>query len=169
MLRLVGIVALIVLAACGQNNVDSTASPSPVIAEGNWTQQLVFAGEVKGAMTAIVPDNGTQSSECTGARTHNGETWSDTFYGTVDSSGTVWGVVILINNFRGPGTYLNQDVTVEMHSVDTSQVWSSADGGKVNFVLARNQQTGTIDASLTNSSTGKAAAEHITGSWNCRG
>jgi len=169
MLRVVGIVALIVLAACNQTSVNTVASPSPVIAAGNWTEGLAFSGDVKGQMTGIVPDSQIQHSECTGARTHNGETWSDTFYGTVDAGGAVWGVVFLVDNFRGQGTYLNQSVTVEMHSPDTSQVWSSGPSDKVTFLVARNQQSGTIDASLTNATTGKAGAEHITGSWSCRG
>jgi hypothetical protein len=168
--RVVGIVALFVLlTACDTTNVKTVASPSPIIAQGNWDQALAFKGDVNGSMTGIVPDNPPQNSECTGSRTHNGETWSDTFYGTLDSSGAVWGVVFLVDNFRGPGTYLNQDVTVEMHTPDTTRVWSSADGGKVTFLVARNQQSGTVDASLTNAQTGKAGAEHITGSWNCRG
>lgn len=168
--RFVGIVALVVvLAACGQTTAQTVVSPSPVIAVGNWSEGLTFKGDVTGAMNGIVPDNPPQRSECTGARTHNGDTWADTFYGTVDASGAVWGVVFLIDNFRGPGTYLNQDATIEMHSPDTARVWSSADGGKVTFRLDRNQQSGTIDATLTNASTGKIGSEHITGSWNCRG
>ena len=169
MLRLVGIVALLVLAACGQSSVKTVASPSPVIAQGNWNQALSFSGDLKGAMTGIVSDTTTQQSECTGSRTHNGETWSDAFYGSVDSSGQVWGVVFLLKNFRGPGTYLNQAVTVEVHSPDALNVWSSDAGDKVTFLVARNQQSGTINATLTNATTGKIAAEHITGSWNCRG
>ena len=169
MLRLVGIVALFVLAACGQSSPQVVASPSPVIAQGNWNESLAFSGELQGAMAGIVPDNGTQLSECTGARTHNGETWSDTFYGTIDASGAVWGIVFLVNNFRGPGSYLNQAATIEMHSVDLTKVWSSQSGDKINFVVDRNQQSGTVDAMLTNATTGKAGAEHITGRWNCRG
>jgi hypothetical protein len=169
MLRVVGIVALFVLAACGQTSVKTVASPSPVIAQGNWSEALAFAGDVSGQMTGIVPDTDTQRSECTGSRTHNGETWSDSFYGTVDASGQVWGVVLLVDNFRGPGTYLGKSVTVEMHSQDTSRVWSSSDGDKITFVVARNQQSGTLDATLTNATTGKTAAEHISGRWNCRG
>jgi hypothetical protein len=169
MLRVVGIVALFVLAACDSTSVKTVASPSPVIAAGNWSESLTFAGDVPGQMTGIVPDTDVQRSECTGSRTHNGETWSDTFYGTVDASGQAWGVVFLVDNFRGPGTYLNKSVTVEMHSPDTTRVWSSLDADRVTFVVARNQQSGTVDATLTNATTGKVAAEHITGRWNCRG
>ena len=35
--------------------------------------------------------------------------------------------------------------------------------------MDRNQQAGTIDAFLTNAGSGAHGAEHITGSWNCRG
>ena len=170
MLRVAGIVALIVLAtACEGTSVKPPASPSPVIAEGNWSQNLAFAGEVTGQMSGIVPDTGGVKSECTGSKTHTGDPWADTIYGSVDSSGDIWGVVFLINNFSGPGTYVNNSVVVEMHSVDTSKVWKSRDGDKVTFTIDRNQQTGTIDATLTNATSGKVGAQHITGRWNCRG
>jgi hypothetical protein len=39
----------------------------------------------------------------------------------------------------------------------------------VTFTIERSQQTGTIDALLTNATTGKRGAEHVTGTWNCRG
>jgi hypothetical protein len=170
MLRVAGIVALIVLAtACESTNVKPAASPSPVIAQGNWSQNLTFAGEVAGQMSGIVPDTGGVKSECTGSKTHVGDLWSDGFYGSLDSSGDVWGVVFLIDNFSGPGTYMNSSVSVEMHSLDVSKVWKSRDGDKVTFTIDRNQQAGTVDATLTNATTGKVAAQHITGRWNCRG
>jgi hypothetical protein len=170
MLRVVGIVALIVLAiACGPTAVKTVASPSPVIPEGTWTQSLTFTGEVPGQMSGIIPGTGDLRSECTGSKTHVGEKWSDVVYGTLDSSGQAWGVVFLIANFSGPGTYVNRTVDVEMHSADASKVWRSLDPDKVTFTIERNQQTGTIDAALTNAATGKAGVEHITGRWNCRG
>src|SRR5712692_6842780 len=120
MLRAAGIVALIVplmvLAACDQSSVKAVASPSPVIPDGNWTENLTFAGAVSGQMTGIVPDITGQVSECTGLRTHNGERWADSFYGAVGSNATEWGVVFVIENFRGPGTYQNSAVEVQVHS-----------------------------------------------------
>ena len=170
MLRVAGIIALIVLAtACEQTSVKPAASPSPVIAQGNWSQNLAFAGEVIGQMSGIVPDTGGVKSECTGSKTHIGDTWADTIYGSVDSSGDIWGLIFFIENFSGPGTYVNSSVAVEMHSVDVSKVWKSRDGDKVTFTIDRNQQTGTVDATLTNATSGKVAAQHITGRWNCRG
>ena len=170
MLRAAGIVALIVLTACtacGQSSSQATPTPTPAVASGNWTQNLTFTGEVNGQMKAIVPDSGSQQSQCTGSRTHSGETWADYFFGTVDASGNVWGVVFVIKNFRGPGTYANTSVTVQVHSADNSQVWQSSTSDKVVFVVDRNQQSGTINATMTNAATGKSGVR-LTGRWNCR-
>jgi hypothetical protein len=168
MLRVVGIVALFVLAACGQAPVTTVASPSPVIAQGNWTQNLTFAGDVPGQMTGIVPDTTTQHSACTGSRTRNGETWSDSIFGTVDTSGEEWQVIFLIGNFRGPGTYQNSDVNVQLQTLDNTKAWLNLDGDKVTFTMNRNQQSGTVDAVLTNAASGQNT-EHLTGTWNCKG
>jgi hypothetical protein len=170
MLRVAGIVALLVLAtACGQTPVTTVPSPSPVILQGNWTQGLTLTGDVPGQMTGIVPDTTGQLSACTGSKTRVGEAWADTFYGTVDSAGQVWGIVFRVDSFSGPGTYLDKAITVEMHSVDLSKVWQSRDGDKVTFTIDRTQQSGAVDASLTSATSGKVNAEHITGRWNCRG
>lgn len=167
MLRAAGIVALIVLAACNQTSTKTSPSPTPIVAQGTWTQNLTFTGEVAGHMSGIVPDIGTQQSQCTGGRTHNGETWADFFYGTVDAGGQVWGVVFQINNFRGPGTYENSSITVEVHNPDASKVWQSRGSDKVTFILDRDQQSGTVDATLTNATSGQDGLQ-VKGSWNCR-
>jgi hypothetical protein len=170
MLRVAGIVALIVLlTACGSTPVTTVASPSPVIAQGNWTEGLTFTGDVPGQMTGIVADNGDQLSACTGEKSRTGDIWADTFYGTLDSSGSIWGVVFTIHNFSGPGTYSNSAISVEMHSLNATQVWLTQDADKITFTIDRTQQSGTIDSTLTNATSGKTAAEHVTGRWNCRG
>jgi hypothetical protein len=167
MLRAAGIVALIVLAACGQTSGKPAATPSPIVAQGNWNQSLTFSGEITGHMATIVPDVGDRQSACTGGRTHNGETWADLFYGTVDSSGQVWGVVFKIDNFRGPGTYQGSSVAVEVHSTDATKVWLNLGTDKATFTLDRSQQSGTVDATLANATTGNDGLQ-ITGAWNCR-
>jgi hypothetical protein len=177
MLRVVGIVALFVLASCAQTNAKVEPSPSPVIQEGNWNQNLTLAGDLPGHITSVVPDQGTQQTFCSGAKARNGDTWSDSFYATVDTSGSDWQLSIVIENFRGPGTYGDKDVKVALQSPDNSQTWLNQDADpaqslgadKVIFTITRTQQSGTIDASLTNAASGKRGAERITGSWNCRG
>ena len=164
-----GIVALFVLAACSQTGVRTVASPSPVIPQGTWTQSLAFSGEVAGQMSSILPDTADQKSECTGSRTRNGEPWSDSFYGTLDTNDKAWGLVFLIQNFRGPGTYTNGDVQIQLHNSDNSQVWQNLGADKVTFAVERSQQSGTVDAQLTSAITGKNGSERVAGRWNCRG
>lgn len=177
MLRVVGIVALFVLAACEPTSVKVGPSPSPVIRQGNWTQNLTLTGDLPGQITGVVADQGTQQTFCSGAKARNGETWSDSFYANVDTSGSEWQVNIIIENFRGPGTYTNKDVKISLQAPDNSKAWLNQDADavlklnadKVTFTIDRSQQAGTMDAFLTNASTGVRGAEHITGTWNCRG
>ena len=169
MLRLAGIVALFVLAACGQTSVNAGPSPSPVIAAGNWNENLKLTGDLRGQITNIVPDQGTQQTFCSGTKVRSGETWSDSFYALIDSSGSEWQLNILVDNFRGPGSYNNRDVKISLQSPDNSRAWLNQGGDKVAFTIDRSFQSGTIDAFLTNADSGKGAAEHITGTWNCRG
>jgi hypothetical protein len=168
MLRAAGIVALIVFTACGQNNTPAVASPSPVIPQGNWSQNMKFTGEITGQMTSIVADSGDQINNCTGSKTRNGEQWADTFYGTIDASGQVWAVVFTIKNFRGPGTYHSADMSVAVESADKKRVWINLPRDKVTFTLGTSQQSGTVDAALTNANSGRVGL-HLTGQWNCRG
>ena len=177
MLRLAGIVALLVFTACGQTSVNVGSSPSPVIPQGTWAQNLTLAGDLAGRITGVVPDQGTQQTFCSGAKARNGDTWSDSFYANIDSSGDEWQLNIIIENFRGPGTYSDKDVKISLQSADNSQAWLNQDvdlvtnaaADKVTFTMDRSQQSGTVDAMLTNAATGAHGAEHVTGSWNCRG
>jgi hypothetical protein len=168
MLRAAGIVALFVFIACGPNNGVAVASPSPVIAQGNWSQNLKFAGEIAGQMTSIVADSGDQINNCTGSKTRNGEQWADTFYGTIDATGQVWAVAFTIRNFRGPGLYHSADMSIAVESLDKKRVWINQPRDTVTFTLGAGQQSGTVDLALTNASSGKVGL-HITGQWNCRG
>lgn len=177
MLRLAGIVALFVLAACGQTTANVAPTPSPVLASGNWNEDLTLTGELPGHITSIVPDQAAQQTFCSGAKARSGETWSDSFYAIVDATGNQWQLSIVVDNFRGPGTYTNKDVKIALQSLDNTKTWLNQDADatqnlpadNVTFTMGRDQQTGTIDASLTNATSGKRGAERITGTWNCRG
>jgi hypothetical protein len=168
MLRAAGIVALIVFTACTQNNPPPVASPSPVIPQGNWTQNLTFTGAVTGHMTGIVPDSGDQVSACTGSKTRTGEQWADTFYGSTDANSTVWEIAFVVKNFRGPGTYHSTDSSIVVRSLDKTKVWLNLSRDKVIFTLDATQQSGTINAPLTDANSGKQVLK-VTGTWNCRG
>jgi hypothetical protein len=171
MLRAAGIVALVVLTACGQNTPNAVSSPSPVVAAGTWTQNLTFSGDISGVMTAIVADSGSQKNECSGAKARSGQVWGDTFYGTIDASGDIWEVNFSIPSFRGSGAYAQNDakVVVQNPAGDMTKTWSSEGGdNKVTFSMNPDQQSGSVTADLTNAQTGKPAL-HVTGEWHCRG
>src|SRR3989442_15041999 len=108
MLRVVGIVALLVLAACDQSSVKVGPSPSPVIAQGNWNQSLTLTGDLPGQITGIIADQGSQQTFCSGAKVRNGETWSESFYASVDTSGIICQLTIFIENLRVSGKYYNK-------------------------------------------------------------
>jgi hypothetical protein len=169
MLRAAGIVALFVFTACGQTTPVAVASPSPVIAQGSWAQSLTFTGAITGQMTGIVADSGSQVNACTGSKTRTGEQWADTFYGTTAASGQVWEIVFTVNNFRGPGAYHTTDVSLVVRTPDKARVWLSQGRDRVTFTVEPSQQSGTVDASLTDAASGRAGSLRIAGRWNCRG
>src|SRR5207302_8539887 len=159
MLRVVGIVALFVLAACNQTTAKVGPSPSPVIAQGNWNQNLVLTGDLPGQITSIVPDQGTQQTFCSGAKARNGDTWSDSFYASLNSSGAEWQLNVVIENFRGPGTYLDKDVKISLQSPDSSHACLNQDADtrshldeyKLTVTMIRVRHNATTDACLTTS------------------
>ena len=169
MLRGAGVVALFVLAACGQSSTTAAVTPSVPATTGSWSQDLTFSGDVHGHMTTIVADVGTRTSVCTGARPRTGQLWADRFFGSIDASGQVWGVIFNVGNFAGPGTYKGAAVSVQVFNPDdNSKLWENLNSDAVTFVLDRNEESGTVDAMLTNADTGKSGAVHVVGRWNCQ-
>ena len=58
----------VLLAACGGSSAAPVVSPSTPVLAASWNQDLTLTGDVKGHMTAIVPNTGDQQSACTGAK-----------------------------------------------------------------------------------------------------
>jgi len=170
MLRRAGIVALFVLAACGQSSGPKAAvSPSVPVQPANWTQDISFSGDLTGHMAAIVADVGNRTSVCTGARPRTGQLWADRFFGAINNDGSVYGVIFNVGNYAGPGTYKDGAVTVQVFDpADPTRVWENLGADSVTFVLDRSQESGMVDAKLTNADSGKGGALHITGSWHCK-
>ena len=143
-------------------------SPSTPAVAATWSQDLTLAGEVAGHMSGIVANNGDQQSACTGAKPRPGQTWADEFFGLIGSSGDVWGIDFVVLNYGGPGVYRDQSVAVEVHDATNLKVWENQIGDAVTFVLDHTQQSGSIDALLTNADSGKQGGLHLTGHWNCK-
>jgi hypothetical protein len=119
-------------------------------------------------MTSIVPNTASLQSACTGAKPRPGQTWADEFYGSIDTSGQVWGIDFVIQNYGGPGVYKDQAIQIQVHDADSTNVWLSMSGDTVMFTLDRTQQSGMVDATLTNADSGKAGSLHLSGQWNCK-
>ena len=172
-----GMAVALATAACGSAPspaAQTSSSPSPTAlptapptAAGghNWQENLAFTGDLTGSLTTVVPDQPNQTSECTGTASRSAGSWSSAIYGTV--GGTVYGVVLTAAAYRGPGTYKDKDVSVQVTSADHTHVWQSVNTDPVTFVVAADETSGTLDASLDNLTTGKTSL-HVSGSWTCR-
>jgi hypothetical protein len=86
-------------------------------------------------------------------------------YGPV--GGTVYGLVTTVAAYRGPGLYRGPDVKVQMLRQDGSAVWRSEPGDQVTFVVSVDEESGTLDATLTELSTDTTKV-HVTGHWSCQ-
>jgi hypothetical protein len=172
---LLGIVGAWALTGCTALNEANAPQPTPtpsLTAATSaqtlppWTENLVFTGELAGQMTTIVASGPGQQSECTGTGSAAAGKWVSTLFGGVGPG--VYGIVVSASPYRGPGTYGQPVVTVQVHSLDNQKVWRSQPADPVTFVVAADENSGTLDAVLTNQvdTTGKL---HVTGTWSCGG
>ena len=174
--RFVAGMALLLLTACGGGTGTPAPSPSSAVTPApnpvpsaavshNWEENLSFGGDLSGSMKSVVAAQPGQVSECTGRNSLSGGSWASSIYGNVGSE--VFGLVIVANPYRGPGTYRDRQASVQVHSLDNSRVWQSVAADPVTFVVAADQESGTLEASLDNLTTGKTTLK-ISGAWTCR-
>ena len=173
MVVLTGVLA-VALPGCGEGR-EGTVSPSPPAspvpastpsaAAHNWEENLTFSGDLSGRMATVVASAPNQVSECTGANSKAAGTWSSAIYG--DLGGTTYGVVVVAGQYRGPGTYKDAGVSVQVTAVDHTRVWQSVAADPVTFTVNSDETSGTLDASLDNLTTGKTTLR-VSGTWTCR-
>jgi hypothetical protein len=150
-------------------NVSSVNAPAATPAvraqHGSWVQALQFSGDVQGRLETVVPSDAPNHSECTGRNSRRAEAWASTLYGPV--GGTVYGLVTTVTAYRGPGVYRGPDVRVQVLRQDATAVWRSEPGDPVTFVVEVDEESGTLDASLTELSTDSTKVR-VTGHWSCQ-
>lgn len=148
------------------------SSPSSPVATGApvggvpWSEALDFSGDLSGHMSTVVPNDATRRSECTGKHSKVSGSWASTLYG-VAGAGSIYGVIFAASGYRGPGVYREGATTVQVHAIDGSRDWQSRAGDAVTLTVANDEESGTVDAVLTNLADGKSKL-HLTGSWSCR-
>jgi hypothetical protein len=168
-----GVAALLFVlaaAACGPNARPAalvTPAPTPVPTPapgGGWAQALTFSGDVRGSMDHVVAAAGTTTSECTGRNSRTAGEWASALLGPVGPD--VYEVLVTVRPYRGPGTYRAPEVTVQLSRPDGSAAWQTLGTDPATFVVSAGEESGSLDARLTNlSSTTTAVRVH--GHWSC--
>ena len=114
-------------------------------------------------MTALMPQDSAAQSECT-TRPRQGGSWASTLYGRVD--GTVYGFMVLVQPYNGPGTYGESQTKVEVFTPDKKQAWESLSGDSVTFTVDNGEQTGSVEATLHNLDSNQMTLT-VKGRWSC--
>lgn len=166
--------AVLVLSGCsaiqdatGPTPAQATATPSappaPTPSGAPWAQDLAFSGDFSGRMTGVVPNQPQQRSDCTGLNSKAAGQWASTIFGLVGSS--VYGLVFTVSPYRGPGAY--PSAAVQVHSADQKAVWQTLPGDQIVFTVSNDEQSGTLDATLTSAVDARSKLR-VSGSWSCR-
>ena len=142
----------------------SAPAVAPTPSGAAWAQDLVFSGDLSGRLTSVVPNQPGQANQSTGFNSKSTGKWVSQIFGPVATG--VYGVIVTVDPYRGPGTYAT-GTSVQVHSVDQKQVWEAQAGDAVKFGVNNDEQSGTLDATLTNLADNKGKL-HVTGSWSCR-
>jgi hypothetical protein len=129
-------------------------------------QNLDFSGDFSGHLGLIAPPGPNQNSECTGKGSRSLGAWASTLYGQVGPD--VIAVIVLISSgYRGPGTYDPGNTLVQVANGDRSHAWSNQATDPIAFTVASDEESGTIDATLTNLSNAKSKLK-VSGRWSCK-
>jgi hypothetical protein len=79
----------------------------------------------------------------------------------------VYEVLVTVRPYRGPGTYRAPDVIVQVARPDASAVWQTTNGDAATFTVARDEESGSVSATLTNLAS-TATKLRVDGRWSCR-
>jgi hypothetical protein len=168
---------LLAASACQAfGGTSSTPSPSPTPTPSQatrtspavaWIQDLKFSGAFDGAITAIVPNQPGQRSECTGKNSRSSGAWGSTIYGQIGAS--TYAVVIKVSAYRGPGNYTDaMGASVQVRTVDDQKIYATQPGDAVSFVVTSDEESGTVRGVLSNVQNLKDKKLLVDGQWSCK-
>jgi hypothetical protein len=167
---------LLVGCACGAVDTSQLhASPPPQTAAAQaqarsrlsnapWLEDLAFSGELRGNAGATMPVTTGTRSECTGKASRQTGSWASTLVLLV--AGQRFDLVVLAGGYKGAGT-LAAGVTVQLHTPDLARVWQTQPGDPVAFMVAPDEESGSIDATLSNVGN-PTLKQRVSGYWTCR-
>jgi hypothetical protein len=142
-----------------------TAAATPNGFGGNWNEDLALSGEMTGRIGQVVAAEPGQRSECTGKNSKAAGQWALHVFGQVGA--TVFGVVVTTDPYRGPGQYTETTTVAQVHNLDNTRVWESATGDPVTFSVNNDEESGTLEGTLTNLGSGTGKLK-ISGRWSCK-
>jgi hypothetical protein len=142
-----------------------TAAVTPNGFGGNWNEDLALSGELSGRIGEVTASQPGQESECTGKNSSSAGQWALHVFGQVGPQ--VLGLVVTANPYRGPGQYTDSTTVVQVHNLDNSSVWQSGSGDPVTFAVNNDEESGTLQATLTSVASGTGKLK-VSGRWACK-
>ena len=143
----------------------ATAAATPNGFGGNWNEDLALSGELSGRIGEVSASQPGQVSECTGKNSSTAGQWALHVFGQVGPQ--VLGVVVTANPYRGPGQYTGTTTVVQVHNLDNSGVWQSGAADPVAFAVNNDEESGTLQATLTSVANGTGKLK-VSGRWSCK-
>ena len=116
-------------------------------------------------MSVVAPNVTNQQSECSGKNSRGGGNWASTIYVLLGNQ--KYGVLFLAMEYRGPATYSQDVASVQVFSPDHAKVWQSVASDPVTLTVNAEEESGTVDATMTNAGNGQTKLM-LKGSWSCR-
>jgi hypothetical protein len=158
-LLLVGCSAIKTVAVAPTPSAQPPATPI-----ASWVQDLTLTGDIKTSIRAVAPNEPKKRSECTGKNSWVSDTYASTIFWLL--KGERWALVVLANEYRGPGVYNERTISLQVHNSDNTRVWHNEEGDRVMFVIAPDEESGTVDATLTNLTAARGKLR-VRGQWSC--
>ncbi|MDQ6772593.1 MAG: hypothetical protein M3024_06350 [Candidatus Dormibacteraeota bacterium] len=165
------LLAVVTLSACGalEPVPQVAATPTPTqIADPNsapsWLENLTFGGDLRGTLNQVTAGENGMRTACTGPRGRAMQAYVLTVFGPVGKS--VYGVQLTVNQYRGPGQYSAPLAGAQVFRPDNSAGWRAVDGDSVTVSVGPDEQSGQVQASLTNLGNNNSKLK-LKGNWAC--
>jgi hypothetical protein len=132
-----------------------------------WVENLTFGGDLSGVMNQVTAGAGGLRTVCTGKRGLglSTDTWVLTLFGPIGKQ--VYGLEISLSDYRGPGTYSAPQATMQVFRPDVTLGWQALGGDAVSFVIDQGEESGTVQATLTNLTNNRSKVR-VSGRWTCQ-
>jgi hypothetical protein len=170
-------IGLLLACACGSApasvhspSPSPTRTPAPVasaaLGSGSvpWNLSLDFTGDLTAHVTETALPDEAISDECTGTGSARRNSWASTMALVIGKQR--YALVVLTKAYIGSGVFTT-NVSVEVHSADKAMVWQNGPADPVSFTVGSDEQSGFIDATLTNAATGSSKLR-VSGAWSCQ-